>query len=96
MTYETATLLRHAAKEHPAVMKIIKETLAAALEADASADEIAAACRLCEKIVMQDAPSPRFAEFESKTRAALEAIEKHGAAFFGSGFGVADEPGGKG
>ena len=96
MLYETATLLRHAAKEHPAILRIIKETLAAALEADASADEIATACRLCEKIVMQDAPSPRFAEFESKTRSALDAIEKHSPTSFSAGVRVVDEPGGEG
>lgn len=93
MTQETRLILKNIIKAHPAVKQIIRKTLAAALEADASAEEIATACRLTERIVKEDSPSPRFAEFKNKTYSALDTIEEFAAADLDISCGVGDEPG---
>ena len=95
MKYETTMLLRYQRKEHPIVTDIIKKTLAAALEADASADEVKTACRLTERIISESAPSPLVSEFADKEIAALDALEEVYAASFSSGVGIFNKPRGE-
>ncbi len=107
MKYETTMLLRYQRKEHPIVTDIIKKMLAAALETDASADEVKTACRLTERIISESAPSPlvsEFAdkeiaalvsEFADKEIAALDALEEVYATGFSSSVGIFNEPRGE-
>ena len=60
MKYETTMLLRYQRKEHPIVTDIIKKILAAALETDASADEVKTACQLTERIISESAVTACF------------------------------------
>lgn len=87
MKYETTMLLRYQRKEHPIVTDIIKKILAAALETDASADEVKTACRLTERIISESAPSPLVSEFADKEIAALDALEEVYATGFSSSVG---------
>ena len=95
MNYETTMLLRYQRKEHPIVIDMIKKMLAAAMEADASADEVETACRLTARIVSEGAPSPLVSEFADKEIAALDALEEFYAARFNSGGGIFNKPRGE-
>lgn len=92
MTHQTKTMCKYIISKHPKVEQIIRKTLAAALEADASIEETVTACRMAEKIIAESAPSPSVAEIADKAIAALDAFKEFAAASFDSGIGVCDKP----
>ncbi|MGM9592493.1 MAG: hypothetical protein ACI3VK_07265 [Oscillospiraceae bacterium] len=93
MTHETKTMCKHIIREHPKVEQIIRKTLAAAVEADASAEEAMTACRLAERLIAESTPSPPVSEFADEAIAALDTLKEFPAASFDSGSGIGDKPG---
>lgn len=93
MTHQTKTMYKYIIGKHPTVEQIIRKTLAAALEADASIEETLTACRLTEKIIAESVPSPSVAEIADKAIAALDTLKEFTAASFDSGSWIGDEPG---
>ena len=93
MKHQTKTMCKYIISKHPKVEQIIRKTLAAALEADASAEEVITACRLAERLIAESTPSPPVSEFADETIAALDTLKEFPAARFDSGSWIGDEPG---